>query len=208
MGEFLRADSAHGRSLPLRDVAGKGRAKASIPAGNPAVGTEVLADLLLEGEFFVDGHAGGRASGGCDSLGCVDRQRPAPYLLVLHGNEMPTDARLEQRPRSLERIPELRSGATQTEVDDAGMRGRIGLHETADVAVETHEDPPLATAHRDEIDVRGLRRHDRRLGDVMALVTKPRDDWAIDVLVGEDSHRQAAELGMSKTSSVASMSAA
>jgi hypothetical protein len=42
----------------------------------------------------------------------------------------------------------------------------------------------------------------------MALVTKPRDDWAIDVLVGEDSHRQAAELGMSKTSSVASMSAA
>jgi hypothetical protein len=60
MGEFLRADSAHGRSLPLRDVAGKGRAKASIPAGNPAVGTEVLADLLLEGDFFVDAHAASR----------------------------------------------------------------------------------------------------------------------------------------------------
>ena len=56
MGEFLRADSAHGRSLPLRDVAGKGRAKASIPAGNPAVGTEVLADLLLESDFFVEAH--------------------------------------------------------------------------------------------------------------------------------------------------------
>ena len=56
MGEFLRADSAHDRSLPLRDVAGKGRAKASIPVGNPAVGTEVLADLLFEGEFFVDAH--------------------------------------------------------------------------------------------------------------------------------------------------------
>ena len=56
MGEFLRADSAHGRSLPLRDVAGKDRAKASIPAGNPAVGTEVLADLVLGGEFLVDAH--------------------------------------------------------------------------------------------------------------------------------------------------------
>jgi len=37
MGEFLRADSTHDKSLPLRDVAGKGRAKASIPVGNPAV---------------------------------------------------------------------------------------------------------------------------------------------------------------------------
>ena len=33
MGEFLRADGAHGRSLPLRAVAGKGRAKVSIPSG-------------------------------------------------------------------------------------------------------------------------------------------------------------------------------
>ena len=33
MGEFLRADSTHSRSLPLRDVAGKGRAKASISSG-------------------------------------------------------------------------------------------------------------------------------------------------------------------------------
>jgi len=40
MGEFLRADSAHDRSLPLRDVAGKGRAKASFPVGNPAVRPE------------------------------------------------------------------------------------------------------------------------------------------------------------------------
>ena len=56
MGEFLRADSAHGGSLPLRDVAGKGRAKASISVGNPAVGTEVLADFLLEGDILVDVH--------------------------------------------------------------------------------------------------------------------------------------------------------
>ena len=56
MGEFLRADSAHNESLPLRDVAGKGRAKASIPVGNPAVGTEVLADFLLEGDILVDVH--------------------------------------------------------------------------------------------------------------------------------------------------------
>ena len=59
MGEFLRADSAHGRSLPLRDVAGKGRAKASFPVGNPAVGTEGLADFLLEGDFCVDAHGEG-----------------------------------------------------------------------------------------------------------------------------------------------------
>jgi len=40
MGKFLRADSAHAKSLPLRDVAGKGRAKASIRVGNPAVRPE------------------------------------------------------------------------------------------------------------------------------------------------------------------------
>ena len=40
MGEFLRADSTHDRSLPLRDVTGKVRAKASIPVGNPAVRPE------------------------------------------------------------------------------------------------------------------------------------------------------------------------
>jgi len=33
MGEFLRAYSTHDKSLPLGDVAGKGRAKASIPSG-------------------------------------------------------------------------------------------------------------------------------------------------------------------------------
>jgi len=54
MGEFLRAHSAHEKSLPLRDVAGKGRAKASIPVRNPAVRAQSLADFLLEGDLFVE----------------------------------------------------------------------------------------------------------------------------------------------------------
>jgi hypothetical protein len=42
----------------------------------------------------------------------------------------------------------------------------------------------------------------------MPLTSKPSDNLSIDVFIGEDAHRQAAEWGMSTNSSEASISAA
>lgn len=140
--------------------------------------------------------------------GRFDRQRPASHLLVLHGHQVPVNTRLDQRPCSLERFPESWPCAPQAEVDNAGMRCGIGPNVTADIAVKTYQNPTFAPAHGDEFSVCRFRRRNAGFDHVVPLLSKPPDNWAIDVLVGEDSHRHAAELGTSTTSSVASISAA
>ena len=140
--------------------------------------------------------------------GRFDRQRPASYLLVLHGHQVPVNTRLDQRPCSLERFPESWPCAPQAEVDNAGVRCGIGPNVTADIAVKTYQNPTFAPAHGDEFSVCRFRRRNAGFDHVVPLLSKPPDNWAIDVLVGEDSHRHAAELGTSTTSSVASISAA
>lgn len=76
------------------------------------------ADLLLEGELLVDGHA--RLA----SLwsGRFDGQGPAADLVVLDRDEMANDVRFDARPDAFEGVPELWTGPTQTEVDHTGMR--------------------------------------------------------------------------------------
>gem|GEM_PF-4393897 len=88
------------------------------------------------------------------------------------------------------------------------MRSRIGLHEATNITFERYQNPSLAAAHCNQMSVCRLLRHDRRLYHVVPLLSKPHDDWTIDVFVREDTHRYAAGLGISTTSSVASISAA
>ena len=73
------------------------------------------------------------------------------------------------------------------------MRGGVRLDETADVAVEGDQDSPFATAHRDQIGISGFRGSGGSLGHIMPLTSKPCDDRAIDVFIGENLYRQAAE---------------
>ncbi len=137
-----------------------------------------------------------------------DRQRPASHLFVLHGHEMTVDTRLDQWPRAFERFPEYRPRAPQPAVDDARVRGGVGLNKTTDITIKSHQDTSLESAHRDEFSVCGFRHRNTGLDYVVPVFSKPVKNRTIDVFVGEDSHRHAAEVGMSNTSSVASISAA
>lgn len=148
------------------------------------------------------------ASSRIEASGRFYRQRPASYLLVLHGHEVPVNARLDQRPCSLERFPESWPRSPQAEVDDAGVRCRVGANVTADIAIKSNQNPCFASAHRDEFRICRFSCRNAGFDHVVPLLSKPPGNRTIDILVGEDSHRHAADVGTSTTSSVASISAA
>jgi hypothetical protein len=75
-------------------------------------------------------------------------------------------------------------------------------------AIKSHQNPSFASAYRNEFSVSRFGRRNTGFDHIVPLLSKPAGDRTIDVCVGEDSHRHAAEVGMSTTSSVASISAA
>ena len=86
--------------------------------------------------------------------------------------------------------------------------GPDGAPRPSYVAIEGDQDPVLEPAHGDQILVGRLAGDDGGLDHVVSPFQEPLGDGAIDVLIGEESHLQAADWGTSTTSSVESMAAA
>ena len=105
-------------------------------------------------------------------------------------------------------LDQMRMVMVTVSLEFTGMRPGVRLDESADVAIEGDQDPVLEPAHGDQILVGRLAGDDGGLDHVVSPFQEPLGDGAIDVLIGEESHLQAADWGTSTTSSVESMAAA